>query len=95
MLVPILLATVDSQAAPAAGSPQGVDDSFIVDVNSLSTLDIVSNDIENGSVAPIRIGAVSGIVAASPCMTCGSWTGYDLNNVFFQSNGVVGDAITV
>ena len=71
-LLALLLISSTCYAAPPVGTPQGVDDSFTVDVNSLTPLNIIANDIVNGSVAPIVIDAVSPTVAASPCTGCGS-----------------------
>ncbi len=92
-LFALLAISANCYAAPPVGTPQGVDDFFNVDVNSSTPLNVIANDIINGSIAPIKVSAVSGIVAASPCAACGNWTVFDANNITFQTNNEVGDVI--
>lgn len=94
LLLPVLMSTSTfSLAAPVPGIPEGVDDAFTVDINSLTKLPTIANDVLNASVAPLSVSNVSGTVAASPCPGCGGYTVFDPTTISFQSNTNTGTAV--
>ena len=81
--------TSSSSAGPvASGFPIANQDTFDVDINSVTALNVVANDTPLGTDTPLTVqatGTLGGSIASGSIIG-GEGTG----NVVFESNGVIG-----